>query len=140
MPEDSGGDVIDTTISKPLRGWRRRISDWIHGRIGLWTLTYDDSIDAYSLDYDTIPRDQIPKSAVHVTGEGDKCYFLDKAQSGAPPGPMHGNATDLYCWYKNSDLDDSIVSAQKSVPLSRRTLIYAAVAAVALVLLFVFYM
>lgn len=137
-PEDP--EIIDTTASQPLRGWRRVISDWLHHRVGHYVLTYDESTDSYTLDYDTISKKQVPKTAVHVTGEGDKCFFSDMVRSGRAPDPMHCTATDLYCWYKNNDLDDAIVSAHKSVPISKRTLIYVAVGIVAIALIMIFYL
>lgn len=132
------GEVVDAVISKPLRGWRRILSDWMHKRVGLYTLSYDG--ESYALDYDTIDRSKLPRNAVHVTGEGDRCYFLDLVDTGEPPAPMGPTATDLYCWYKNNDLDASIVSAHKAVPISKRALILLAVGAAAVVLLMLFYL
>ena len=134
-PQDT---IIDVDLNRTLRGWRRVISDWIHQRVGIYTLTEQDG--AYTLDYDTVPRKKIPKEALAVAGEGRKCFFLDLVDSGSFPMPMHATATDLYCWYRNNSLDDAIISQHKNVPMSKRMLIYLGVGVVAVVLIAVFYL
>ena len=94
------------------RVWR----DLKEGRVGLYTLTYDEAMDVYHLDYTHVLKRDLPPAAVHITGAGNGEWFHDAVDCGPWPNPMECTALDYYLWMKSNAIDDAL-AVQKRLPL-----------------------
>lgn len=128
---------IDDLASK--HSWIRIIRDTVRGYVGVWTLNYNAFEDVYELEYKTMPKKEVPKKAVHVTGKGETEWFLDMDGSGEFPEPGHCTAIDLYCWSKNNALDEALNIKHKT-PIDPKLWIYLGIGGLALVVIILFYM
>lgn len=130
-----------------IKGWwaddrhflPRIIRDIKDDRVGLYTLTYDEAMDVYRLDYVHVPRRDLPPEAVHITGAGNGEWMHDKVDSGPWPLPGECTALDYYLYMKSSAIDDAL-AAQKRLPfyIDGKMLAVVGVAIAAVVALYVF--
>lgn len=88
--------------------------DVVLNRVGLYTLDYDPAHEYYLMDYRHIKREDLPITAVHLTGSGTSKYYIDNVNTGQYPKPLYMTATDLYLYMINNDINDALTNKRKT--------------------------
>lgn len=85
----------------------------------LYTLDYNEELERYRIGIEKVPEADVPKDAVHVTGEKG-AWFLDRSKAGDfPTGP---NAIDLNLYMVNNSINDALAlqwSGMKNMDMRR---------------------
>lgn len=132
-PSSEDPVTVDIKPSRRMPAPIRWLYDLIKGRVELYTLSYDEDLGqegAYVLSRESVSRKRIPMEAVHVTGRGSSAWFLDTVRGSQMPAPGHATAIDLYCWFKNNSLDNSL-NIKGKLGLDKKLLTYIGIGVIA---------
>ena len=114
----------------------RKIRDLKDNRVGLYTLFYNAQNETYAQFYEHVPKKDLPAEAVHISGKQGKEYIIDYVDAGKYPKPGYTNATDLYLYMMNNDIDDALTNVRKPLPIDTKYLAYIGIAVLAVVFIY----
>lgn len=132
-PEAAGETIVDVKPSRKMPRPIRWLYDLITGRVELYTFDWRDDLGydgAYVLTKTSVKKSSIPMEAVHVTGRGSSAWFQDNVRGSQMPAPGHATAIDLFCWYKNNSLDNSL-NIKAKLPFDKKLLTYIGIGIIA---------
>lgn len=145
-PEEPDGPIVDMEMRDG--GWRQKRKWWQRKpkieQATLSTLTYDG--ERYILRRKIVPKADLPREAVHITGVKGE-WFLDSVDRDGrddlkvkdDPAYKTADAVDLYLYAVNNAISDALMIKAKGAPTDiKRILIYVMIAAVAVCVAWIF--